>query len=56
MKKIEMRQASRPLSEVARRAKIDPIVAVKNGRPVAAVVLVLSADMESVSLSTNRNI
>ncbi len=31
MIKIEMRQASRPLSEVARRAKIDPIVAVKGG-------------------------
>jgi len=55
MIKIEMRQASRPLSEVARRAKIDPIVAVKNGRPVAAVALVLCADMETVYLSTNRN-
>ncbi len=54
MKKIEMRQASRLLSEVARRAKIDPIVAVMDGRPVAADILVLSADMETVSLSTNR--
>ena len=54
MKKIEMRQASGSLSEYARRAKKDPIVVVKDGRPVAAVVPVLNADMETVSLSTNR--
>jgi len=54
MKKIELRQASRPLSEYARRAKKDPIVVVKDGRPVAVVVPVLNADMETVSLSTNR--
>ncbi len=54
MKKIEMRQASGPLSEYARRAKKDPIVVVKGGRPIAAVVPILNADMETVSLSTNR--
>ena len=54
MKKIELRHASRPLSEYARRAKKDPIVVVKDGRPVAVVVLVLNADMETVSPSTNR--
>jgi len=54
MKKIEIAKASGPLSEYARSAKKDPIVVVKNGKPVAAVVAVRNADVETVSLSTNR--
>lgn len=54
MKKIESAKASGPLSEYAREAKKDPIVVVKNGKPVAAVVALRNADVETVSLSTNK--
>lgn len=54
MKKIEIAKASGPLSEYAREAKKDPIVVVKNGKPVAAVVALCNADVETVSLSTNK--
>lgn len=54
MKKIEMAKASGPLSKYAREAKKTPILVVKNGKPVAAVVPLRNADLETVSLSTNR--
>jgi prevent-host-death family protein len=54
MKKVEMAKASGPLSQYAREAKKNPIVVVKNGKPVAAVVPLRNADVETVSLSTNR--
>ena len=53
MKKIEMKKASGPLSEYAQKARKDPIIVVKNGRPIAAVVPLRNADAETVSLSTN---
>ena len=49
-----MANASGPLSQYAREAKKNPIVVVKNGKPVAAVVPLRNADVETVSLSTNR--
>ncbi|MEK7377897.1 MAG: type II toxin-antitoxin system prevent-host-death family antitoxin [Candidatus Binatota bacterium] len=49
-----MAKASGPLSQYAREAKKNPIVVVKNGKPVAAVVPLRNADVETVSLSTNR--
>jgi prevent-host-death family protein len=54
MKKIEITKASAPLSEYAQKAKKDPIVVVKKGKPIAAVVPVPNADTETVSLSSNR--
>jgi prevent-host-death family protein len=54
MKKIEIGKASGPLSEYARKAKTNPIVVVKKGKPIAALVPVPNSDVETVSLSTNR--
>jgi prevent-host-death family protein len=54
MTKIELKKASAPLSEYARKARKDPIIVVKRGKPFAAVVPIRNADGETVSLSTNR--
>lgn len=54
MKKIEMRKASGSLSDYVEEARKDPIIVVKNGRPVAAVFPIENADMETISLSTSR--
>jgi prevent-host-death family protein len=54
MKKIEMAKASGSLSEYAREARKNPIVVVKNGKPVAALVALRNADIETVSLSTSK--
>jgi prevent-host-death family protein len=54
MKKIEITNASAPLSEYVRKAKKSPIIVVKNGKPVAAVVALRNSDAETVSLSGNR--
>jgi prevent-host-death family protein len=54
MTKIELKKASEPLSKYARKARKDPVIVVKNGKPFAAVVPIRNADEETVSLSTNR--
>ena len=53
MKKIEMSKASGSLSEYTRQARKDPILVVKKGKPVAALVPIRNADAETASLSTN---
>jgi len=54
MKKIELAKASGPLSEYAEKARKDPVIVVKRGKPFAAVVPIRNADEETVALSTNR--
>lgn len=54
MKKIEIRKASGSLAEYARQCRKNPIIVVKEGRPVAAVVPIRNADAETAALSTNR--
>ena len=54
MKKIELAKASGPLSEYAERARKDPVIVIKRGKPFAAVVPIRNADKETVALSTNR--
>ena len=52
--KIEFKKASEPLSKYAQKARKDPVIVVKKGKPFAAVVPIQNADHETVSLSTNR--
>jgi len=54
MTKIEFKKASEPLSKYAQKARKDPVIVVKRGKPFAAVVPIRNADEETVSLSTNR--
>jgi prevent-host-death family protein len=54
MTKIELKKASGPLSKYAQRARKDPVIVVKKGKPYAAVVPITNADDETVSLSMNR--
>ena len=54
MTKVQFNKASRPLSEYADKARKDPIIVIKRGKPFAAVVPIRNADEETVALSTNR--
>ena len=54
MTKIELKKASEPLSKYAQKARKDPVIVVKRGKPFAAVIPIRNADEETVSLSTNR--
>jgi antitoxin (DNA-binding transcriptional repressor) of toxin-antitoxin stability system len=54
MTKVEFKKASGPLSEYAEKARKDPIIVIKRGKPFAAVVPIRNADEETVALSTNR--
>ena len=53
MKIIEMAEAKATLAEYVRGIAEEPVVVAKNGKPVAALVAVENADLETVSLSTN---
>src|SRR5215470_2233215 len=54
MTKVEFKKASGPLSAYAEKARKDPIIVVKRGKPFAAVIPIRNADEETVTLSTNR--
>jgi hypothetical protein len=54
MTKIELKKASGPLSKYAQRARKNPIIVIRKGKPYAAVVPIKNADAETVSLSLNQ--
>ena len=54
MTKVEFKNASRPLSEYATKARKAPVVVYKRGKPFAAVIPLRNADEETLALSTNR--
>ncbi len=54
MKVIEQTQATDSLADYAAKIDSGPIVVTSHGQPVAALVPLENADMETVSLSTNR--
>ena len=54
MTRVEFKNASRPLSQYATKARKAPGVVYKKGRPFAAVIPLGNADDETLALSTNR--
>jgi hypothetical protein len=48
-----MAKATSPLSEYARRVKVEPTIVTLRGRPVAAVVSLEGVDEESLAVSTD---
>lgn len=54
MKVIEKTDATGTLAEYASAIASGPVIVTSEGRPVAALVPIENADLETVSLSTNR--
>jgi len=54
MKVIERTDATASLAEYAADISNGPLVVTSHGQPVAALVAIENADMETVALSTNR--
>ncbi len=54
MKVIERTAATASLADYAADIGDDPLVVTSDGQPVAALVPIQNADMETVALSTNR--
>ncbi len=53
MRMIEAEQATEPLHEYARDASNEPLILTVDGKPVAALVPIQNADVETVTLSTH---
>jgi len=53
MKSIEIDKATKPLGECAGEAGTEPLVITRQGKPVAVLLPLENADMETASLSTN---
>ena len=50
---IEISEATGSLAEYAQHADDGPIVVTANGRPIAVVMAIENADLETISLSQN---
>jgi PHD/YefM family antitoxin component YafN of YafNO toxin-antitoxin module len=53
MRTLELDEATKTLREFAREAGKQPLVLTESGKPVAVLLPIENADLESVSLSTN---
>jgi antitoxin (DNA-binding transcriptional repressor) of toxin-antitoxin stability system len=53
MKTIEVAKAILPLANYTKKIKKEPIIITSEGKPVAALVGISNADIETVSLSNN---
>ena len=51
MKTLEMTKATAPLADYVRKVRKEPVIVTRNGKPVAALVSVENADLETVALS-----
>ncbi len=54
MTKVEFKKTSGPLSEYAEKARKDPVIVIKRGKPFAAVIPLRNADEETIALSMSR--
>lgn len=54
MKVVEAIDATAPLAEYASKIANGPVIITNHGTPVAALVPIENADLETISLSTNR--
>ncbi|MCI0333752.1 MAG: type II toxin-antitoxin system Phd/YefM family antitoxin [Planctomycetes bacterium] len=54
MKVVETTKATATLAEYAAEIESGPVIVTSKGKPVAALVPIENADLESVSLGTNR--
>jgi antitoxin (DNA-binding transcriptional repressor) of toxin-antitoxin stability system len=53
MKTVEVSKATLPLSDYTKKIKKEPVIITKEGKPLAALVSITNADIETVSLSNN---
>jgi len=53
MKTIEIAKATAPLGKYAQSVRKEPVVLTRKGRPVAALIAVENADLETVVLSNH---
>ena len=53
MRTVEVAKATAPLAEYAREISKEPVVLTVDGKPVAALVAIENADMETVTLSNH---
>jgi prevent-host-death family protein len=53
MKTLEMAQATAPLAEYVRDVTREPVIVTVHGKPIAALVSVENADLETITLSTH---
>ncbi|MEW6215214.1 MAG: type II toxin-antitoxin system prevent-host-death family antitoxin [Nitrospirota bacterium] len=53
MKTVEVAKATLPLADYTKKAKKEPVIITREGKPVAALVGISNADIETVSLSNN---
>ncbi len=53
MKILEMAKATAPLAEYTRDVSKEPVILTVDGRPIAALVAIQNADLETVTLSTH---
>ena len=53
MKTLEMTKATASLADYAREVRKEPVIVTRKGKPVAALVAVENADLETVALSVD---
>jgi prevent-host-death family protein len=53
MKMLEMTKATAPLAEYARDVNKEPVILTADGKPVAVLLSIENADLETVTLSTH---
>ncbi len=53
MKTVELDEATGALAKYAQEVAKEPVVVLDHGKPIAALVAIENADLETVSLSSN---